>query len=58
MLKNLKKNAALEGDYNKLGIDISRDYAKILNGVNIQRLNNCPIRINRKDIKDILLMDI
>ena len=58
LLKNLKKNAALEGDYNKLGIDISRDYAKILNGVNIQRLNNCPIRINRKDIKDILLMDI
>ena len=58
LLKNLKKEGSLEGDYKKLGINISSGYSKILSGVNEQRLGNCPIKINRKDIKSILLMDI
>ena len=58
LLKNLKKEASLVGDYKQLGINISKDYPKILSGVNEQRLSNCPIKINRKDIKSILLMDI
>ena len=58
LLKNLKKEGSLENDYNKLGINIARDYGKILSGVNSQRLSNCPIKIDKKDIKSILLMDI
>ena len=58
LLKNLKKEGSLEGDYSKLGININRDYPKILSGVNEQRLSNCPIKINRHDIKSILLMDV
>ena len=52
------KNINFIGDYKQLGINISKDYPKILSGVNEQRLSNCPIKINRKDIKSILLMDI
>jgi alcohol dehydrogenase len=58
LLKNIKKLGNLEGNYNKLGIDISKQYSKIIGGVNLQRLNNCPIKIVRKDIKSILLMDL
>lgn len=58
LLKNLKNEASLEGNFAKLGINISRDYDKILSGVNDQRLTNCPIKTTRKDIKSILLMDI
>ena len=55
MLKNIKNQAGLENNFNKLGINISRDYNKILSGVNDQRLKNCPIRIERNDLKSILL---
>ena len=55
MLKNIKNQAGLENNFKKLGINISRDYNKILSGVNDQRLKNCPIRIERNDLKSILL---
>ena len=58
LLKNLKKDGSLEGEYHKLGINISRDYGKIMSSVNAQRLSNFPIKMNKKDIKSILLMDL
>lgn len=58
LIKNIKKKANLEDNFNKLGINIVSDYHKIIRGVNIQRLNNCPIKITKQDIRDILLMDI
>ncbi len=58
MLKKLKIAGSLEGDYNKLNIDIKNNYNKILNSVNSQRLKNCPIKIKTDDIKSILNMKI
>ena len=57
LLKNLKRAGSLEGDYHKLGINMSQDYGKIMRGVNAQRLNNFPIKISKKDVKSILLTD-
>ena len=57
LLKNLKRAGSLEGDYHKLGINMSQDYGKIMSGVNAQRLNNFPIKISKKDVKSILLTD-
>lgn len=58
LLKKIKLDANLVDNFEKLGINIEYQYEKILDGVNIQRLGNCPIKITRKDIKDILLMDL
>ena len=55
LLSNLKKDGSLEGEYNKIGINISQDYGKIISSVNTQRLSNFPIKINKKDIKSILM---
>ena len=53
-LLNLKKEANLEMNLAKLGVNIESDYSKILSGVNAERLSNNPIKINRSDIKSIL----
>ena len=44
----------LESNLKKLGVDIKKDYAKILSGTNILRLSNNPIELKRKDLKKIL----
>lgn len=54
-IKNLKKSASLEDNFQKLSINIKNDYHKILDGVNSQRLKNNPIKINKHDLKKILL---
>lgn len=58
LLSNLKKDGSLEGKYSKIGINISQDYGKIISSVNAQRLSNFPIKIKKKEIKSILLMDV
>ena len=50
-----KKNSKLEDDFRKLNINIDKDYRKILNGVNLRRLKNNPIKLSRSDLKDILI---
>ena len=54
-LKNLKKEAHLESNFLKLGINIKKNYQKILSGINFQRLKNNPIELQISDIKSILL---
>ena len=54
-LTNIKKNAKLENNYNNLGIDIKKDFSKIISGINIMRLSNNPVKLNKLDIKNILL---
>ena len=54
-IKFLKKNSKLEDDFIKLNIDIQNDYNKIIDGVNIRRLSNNPIKLFKKDLKNILL---
>ena len=54
-LKNLKKEANLECNFEKLGIDINLSLPKILKDINKQRLSNNPILIDNEIIKKILL---
>ena len=54
-LINIKKFAGLESNLKKLGVDIKKDYSKILSGVNILRLSNNPIELKKSDLKFILL---
>ena len=53
-LINLKYNANLEGNFEKLGIDINKNYTKIISSVNISRLANNPVDLNPKDLKKII----
>ncbi len=48
--KNLKKQADLEQNFAKLGVNIQNDYNKIIEGVNEQRLRNNPIRLKKEDL--------
>ncbi len=54
MIINLKKRAGLEQRFSKLNINLSRDFNKIISGVNLLRLSNNPVKINKEDIKFIL----
>ncbi|MFL2889797.1 MAG: phosphonoacetaldehyde reductase [Pelagibacteraceae bacterium] len=53
-LTNLKKEANLENNYSKLGINIKNDYSKIISGVNILRLANNPVELKEEDLKKII----
>ena len=57
-LKKIKIAGKLENNFKKLNINLDSDYHKILDSVNSQRLSNCPIKIDIKDIKTILKMKI
>ena len=52
---NLKKKANLESDFAKLKIDLNKDFDRIISGVNLLRLKNNPINLEKNDIKTILL---
>jgi len=52
---NLKKKANLESDFTKLKIDLNKDFDRIISGVNLLRLKNNPINLEKNDIKTILL---
>lgn len=54
-LSELKQNANLESDFNKLGINIEKDISNIISGVNILRLSNNPIKLKKEDLKKIIL---
>ena len=53
-LKNLKKIAQLEQSFKKLKINLNRDFSKIASGVNLLRLKNNPVPLNKKDLQIIL----
>jgi alcohol dehydrogenase class IV len=55
LLKDIKKQANLEQNYKKLGIDIKKNFSKILNGTNDLRLRNNPVRVKKSDIYDIIM---
>ena len=50
-LSKIKKEAKLESDFKKLGINIKKDYDNIISGVNILRLSNNPIRLEKQNLK-------
>ncbi len=51
---NLKKKAKLEDDLFKLNIDIQKSSEKIIQGINLLRLGNNPVKIDGKDIYRII----
>ena len=53
-LNFLKKNSKLSDDLPKLGINIKSKYKTILSGVNLERLNNNPVKISKFQLKKIL----
>ena len=54
-LKHLKKNANLECDFTKLGINIEENYSKIISGVNVLKLSNNPVKLENKDLREIIV---
>ncbi len=56
-IKNIKKEANLESNFIKLGIDLKKDYSKIISGINIMRLSNNPVQLKKNDLKEIILKD-
>ena len=54
-LQNLKQKAQLEDKFDKLGIDINKDYQKIISKINTRRLANNPVDLDSSKIKKIIL---
>ena len=53
----LKKQANLEDDLIKLNIDIMKNSENIIKGINLLRLGNNPVKIDGKDIYNIISKD-
>jgi len=53
-LINLKNFAKLENNFEKLGIDINKNYSNIISSVNSKRLANNPVELNLEDLKTII----
>ena len=53
-IKNLKKKASLEDNLYKLDININKNSKKIINGINLLRLGNNPVKIVDSDIVKII----
>ena len=53
-IKLIKKKADLEDDLRMLNIDIKKDSEKIIKGINLLRLGNNPVKIDGKDIYNII----
>ena len=54
-LSHLTREASLQNNFSKLGINIKKDVNKIISGVNLQRLSNNPVQLQANDIRSILL---
>ena len=50
----IKKKAKLEDDLFKLKINVKKNSESIIKGINLLRLTNNPVKINKKDILDII----
>jgi alcohol dehydrogenase len=51
---SIKKQAKLEDDLQKLNIDIKQSSEEIIKGINLLRLGNNPVKIDAKDIYNII----
>ena len=50
----IKKQAKLEDSLETLNIDINQSSEKIIKGINLLRLGNNPVKIDEKDINNII----
>ena len=53
-LNSLKKKIKLEQNFKKLGINIEKKTSLLINGVNLKRLRNNPVKISKTDLIQIL----
>ena len=53
-ISQIKKKAKLEDDLKKLNINLKENSEKIISGINFLRLGNNPIKINEKDVLNII----
>lgn len=56
-LTQIRKDANLTSNFDDLGIDIYKHYSKIISGVSPQRLMNNPVKIEKSDLKEIILSE-
>ena len=54
-ISNIKKKSKLIDDLNLLNIDVQKNSKKIINGINLLRLSNNPINLEKKDLVDIII---
>ena len=54
-ISSIKKQAKLEDNMNLLNIDLNKNIEKIIGGVNLLRLGNNPVKIDGKDIINIII---
>ena len=50
----IKKQAKLDDNLNNLNINVEESYGKIIRGINLLRLGNNPVKIDRSDIYKII----
>ena len=53
-IDQIKSDLSLENKLSKINKKITKKLNLVLGGINIQRLNNNPVNIKKKDILDIL----
>ena len=54
LIDKLKKQIKFETKLKQLSINLDKNLSKILKGVNIKRLKNNPVKLTKKDVKNIL----
>lgn len=54
-IENYITSLGIELEFDKLGININKEIEQIANEVNLERLLNNPVKINKEDIKKLLV---
>lgn len=54
-INNLKKKTNLKSNFTELGLNIEKDYEKIISKVNSQRLLNNPVELKKEQLKEIII---
>ena len=57
LINKINKMVSVTLNYKKLNINRKKNIKKIINAVNLERLQNCPININNKDLENIILYE-
>jgi alcohol dehydrogenase class IV len=53
--QDIIKSIGLELSFNKIGINSQSDKKMVTNNVNFQRLDNNPVKVNSKIIREVIL---
>ena len=54
-ISDIKKKSKLIDDLDLLNIDVHKNSKKIINGINLLRLSNNPINLEKKNLVDIII---